>query len=100
MQFTKQNPNLTGSPHSWMGGHVTWMGAPSIDLCTYSSILLLVDVEENLKNPRVGWAKSMERGDGGCLFTLDSEYSLIRSIFSPFRLIRPPSCVKVFDDTV
>ena len=32
-----------------------------MDLRTYSSILLLVDVEEN---PRVMWANSMERGDG------------------------------------
>ena len=35
-----------------------------MDLCAYSSILLLVDVE---KNPRVGWANSMERGGVGLL---------------------------------
>lgn len=32
-----------------------------MNLCTYPSIMSLVDME---KNPRVGWANSMERWDG------------------------------------
>lgn len=35
-----------------------------MDLCTHSSILLLMDVEEN---PRVGWVNRMEKGDGRLL---------------------------------
>lgn len=39
------------------------------DLYTYSSILLLIDIEKpnKVKTPWAGWANSMERGDKGLL---------------------------------
>lgn len=40
-----------------------------MDLCTYSSVLILVDVEKRnwVKRTSMGWDNSMERGDKGLL---------------------------------
>ena len=46
-----------------------WKGAPSLDDCGHWWILLPISrrkIQGRVKNPRVGWVKSMEKGPGNC----------------------------------